>query len=212
MDPTLVPHHLQPHVTPSVRKLQLEYSIPCTTASSSATPECDRLRAEVASLRHCCTMWRKRAAVHAAATLGLVGLTRVARDGAIKMKAERDEFEKKYLALKQTFEETQSVYIAVLVHSCTHDHLGHCRHSHLSPASVRSSVRRRWVSVRCRRGPHHALHSACPLLLRATRATARIARSASLCRSGSARSASTCRSSAPARIPLVQSRLLRCRS
>ncbi|KZT07330.1 uncharacterized protein LAESUDRAFT_651949 [Laetiporus sulphureus 93-53] len=112
VDPALVPHHLQHHVTPAVRKLHLEYSIPSssksTIVSSSDSSECDRLRAEVASLRACCVVWRKRAAVHAAATLGLVGLARITRDSALKMRAERDAMETKYHELKKSFEESQS--------------------------------------------------------------------------------------------------------
>ncbi|PCH36283.1 hypothetical protein WOLCODRAFT_82272 [Wolfiporia cocos MD-104 SS10] len=117
VDPTLVPHYLQPHVTPAVRRLHLEYSIPsgsspsASSASSSPAAECDRLRAEVASLRAACVVWRKRAAMHAAATLGLVGLARITRDTALKAKAEKDTMEAKYQALKKSFEESQCVAI-----------------------------------------------------------------------------------------------------
>ncbi|TFY61499.1 hypothetical protein EVJ58_g4471 [Rhodofomes roseus] len=107
VDPNLVPHHLQPHVSPAIRRLHLEYSSPSSPAAESSAAECDRLRAEVASLQACCVVWRKRAAVHAAATLGVIGLARMARDTAMKMKTERDEFEAKHLALQKTFEESQ---------------------------------------------------------------------------------------------------------
>ena len=50
-------------------------------------------------------MWRKRAAVHAAATLGLVGLARMARDYALRMKKERDDLEAKYNELQKLYEE-----------------------------------------------------------------------------------------------------------
>ncbi|KAI0732151.1 hypothetical protein C8Q72DRAFT_882588 [Fomitopsis betulina] len=112
VDPNLVPHHLQPHVSPAVRRLHLEYSTsstlttPSKTGDSSAA-ECERLRAEVASLKACSVVWRKRAAVHAAATLGVIGLARMARDAAVKIKAERDDMEAKYLALQKKFEESQ---------------------------------------------------------------------------------------------------------
>ncbi|OBZ73654.1 hypothetical protein A0H81_06277 [Grifola frondosa] len=105
VDPALVPHHLRPHVSPSVRKLHLEYNIPSTMKSPSSSSECEMLRAENASLKTCCFVWRKRAAVHAAATLGLVGLARLARDHAIKMKQERDEIRTRYNALKIRYEE-----------------------------------------------------------------------------------------------------------
>ncbi|KAH9926998.1 uncharacterized protein B0H18DRAFT_875949 [Fomitopsis serialis] len=109
VDPNLVPHHLQPHVSPAVRKLHLEYSAPNapTSAAQSAAMERDRLYAEVASLKACSVVWRKRAAVHAAATLGVIGLARMARDTAMKMKTERDDLEAKYLALQKKFEESQ---------------------------------------------------------------------------------------------------------
>ncbi|KAI0923639.1 hypothetical protein AcW1_006534 [Taiwanofungus camphoratus] len=109
VDPALVPHHLQHHVTPSVRKLHLEYNIPSPTKLSSPGSECDQLRAENSSLRSCCIVWRKRAEVHAAATLGLVGLARLARDAAIKTKAEKDDLESRYNALKKEFEGKQTL-------------------------------------------------------------------------------------------------------
>ena len=105
VDPNLVPHHLRSHITPSVRKLFLEYTIPAPTKASTSTSDCERLLAENASLKTCCYVWRKRAAVHAAATLGLVGLARLARDYGLRMKKERDEFETKYNELKKQMEE-----------------------------------------------------------------------------------------------------------
>ena len=109
-----MPHHLQPHVSPAVRKLHLEYSAPSPPSTpsktgDSSTAECERLRAEIASLKACSVVWRKRAAVHAAATLGVIGLARMARDTAVKMKSERDDLEAKYLALQKKFEESQCV-------------------------------------------------------------------------------------------------------
>ena len=43
--------------------------------------------------------------MHAAATLGLVGLARLARDYGLRMKKERDELEEKYNELKKQMEE-----------------------------------------------------------------------------------------------------------
>ena len=68
------------------------------------TAECERLRAENVSLKTCCEVWRKRAGVHAAATLGLVGLARLARDHALKMKQEKAELEERYSTLKRKYE------------------------------------------------------------------------------------------------------------
>ncbi len=105
VDPNLVPHHLRSYITPSVRKLFLEYTIPPPAKATSSSSESERLRAENASLKTCCFVWRKRAAVHAAATLGLVGLARLARDYGLQMKKEKDEFEAKYNELKKKMEE-----------------------------------------------------------------------------------------------------------
>ena len=111
IDPNLVPHHLQPFVTPSVRKLHLEYTVPVPTTKDATTSnaEYERLLAENASLKTCCFIWRKRAAVHASATLGLVGLARIARDYALRMKKERDEFETRYNELKKQYDEQMCV-------------------------------------------------------------------------------------------------------
>ncbi|KAH9851858.1 hypothetical protein C2E23DRAFT_827945 [Lenzites betulinus] len=108
-DPNLVPHHLKHHVTPSVRKLHLEYSTPIPEKTPVTTAECGRLLAENASLRTCCLVWRKRAAVHATATMAFVGLARLARDYGMKMKTERDEFEQKYNELKKLYDEKLSM-------------------------------------------------------------------------------------------------------
>ncbi|KAI1790261.1 hypothetical protein LXA43DRAFT_517020 [Ganoderma leucocontextum] len=109
VDPNLVPLHLRSFITPSVRKLQLEYTIPAPgNDASTSNAEYGKLLAENASLKTCCFVWRKRAAVHAAATLGLVGLARMARDYALHMKKERDEFEAKYNELKKLYDEKTS--------------------------------------------------------------------------------------------------------
>ena len=55
-------------------------------------------------MRSCCQVWRKRASVHAAATLGLVGLAKLARDHALKVKQEKFEIEDKYNALKRKYD------------------------------------------------------------------------------------------------------------
>jgi hypothetical protein len=102
IDSILVPDHLRPHLTPAIRKLFLDFSVSATTPSTSPASECDRLRSENASLRACCEVWRKRAAVHAAASLGLVGLARLTRDEVIKCKKEKLELEAKYSTLKRT--------------------------------------------------------------------------------------------------------------
>ncbi|KAI0765992.1 hypothetical protein BC629DRAFT_1293277 [Irpex lacteus] len=101
IDSALIPTHLRPHLTPAIRKLCLDFTVPAATPEASPASECDRLRSENASLRACCEIWRKRAAVHAAASLGLVGLARLTRDEVIKCKQEKLEIEAKYNALKR---------------------------------------------------------------------------------------------------------------
>ena len=101
VDPQLIPSHIRPHLTPAIRKLSLDFTIPCSTPNSNPALECDRLRAENASLRSCCEIWRKRAAVHAAASLGLVGLARLARDHAIRIRKEQTELQAQCVALKR---------------------------------------------------------------------------------------------------------------
>lgn len=104
VDPALIPSHLRLHMTPAVRKLSLDFTIPSPVHGATLDTECDRLRAENASLRACCEVWRKRAAVHASASLGLVGLARLARDHAIKMRKENCELQQKYVSLKRKCE------------------------------------------------------------------------------------------------------------
>lgn len=108
VDPNLVPHHLRPYITPSVRKLDLEFTIPTPSTTSPSDSALGKLLAENASLKDCCVVWRKRAAVHAAATLGLVGLARLARDYGLRMRTERDELEAKYNELKKDMEDKMS--------------------------------------------------------------------------------------------------------
>ncbi|KAI0358207.1 hypothetical protein OH77DRAFT_1251988 [Trametes cingulata] len=105
VDPNLVPHHLRQHVTPAVRRLHLEYTIPVTTTDAPTKAAYEKLLAENASLKNCCFVWRKRAAVHATATMSFVGLARLARDYGLKMRQERDEFEEKYNELKKLYDE-----------------------------------------------------------------------------------------------------------
>ncbi len=106
----LVPLHLQLHVSPSIRKLCLDYSIPKSSKDESLASECARLRAENASLKMCCDVWCKRAKLHAGTTLGLVGLVRLARDHAMRMKVEKETFENRCTSLKRTLEEVEYVY------------------------------------------------------------------------------------------------------
>lgn len=70
-------------------------------SAPTAVAECARLNTENASLRFNCDLWRKRAEVHAAATLGLLNIARVARDHALQLREEKTELERKYTSLKR---------------------------------------------------------------------------------------------------------------
>lgn len=101
VDPQLVPAHLRLHLTPAIRKLNLDYTLSSQIPNATPSAECDRLRAENASLRSCCEVWRKRAALHASASLGLVGLARLARDHAIRVRKEQAQLQERCVALKR---------------------------------------------------------------------------------------------------------------
>ncbi|KIY49925.1 hypothetical protein FISHEDRAFT_40332 [Fistulina hepatica ATCC 64428] len=107
MDPGLVPEYLRPHLLPSIRRIYLDDPDRKTLPPSLESAECGRMSAENVALRVNCGLWRKRAEVHAAATLGLLGLARQARDCAIQMKRERDEWIKRYSSLKRCREEDE---------------------------------------------------------------------------------------------------------
>jgi hypothetical protein len=105
VNPAVVPQHLRQHIVPSVRRIFLDES-PSTSTTLATQPrvavaECGRLTAENTSLRVHCALWRKRAEVHAAATLGLLNLARTANIQAEKMKQERDELQRQCRILKR---------------------------------------------------------------------------------------------------------------
>ncbi|THV02529.1 hypothetical protein K435DRAFT_653101 [Dendrothele bispora CBS 962.96] len=114
VNPALVPQHLRPHIVPCVRRVFLEES---TSGSKTSPPgaaitECGRLTAENTSLRVNCGLWRKRAEVHAAATLGLLNLARLAKEQAEKMKRERDELQKQCQILKRKLDAEECVILS----------------------------------------------------------------------------------------------------
>ena len=108
VDPNLVPHNLQLHVSPSIRKLSLDYSVPKTVKTEEPVElECARLRAENQSLKNCCGVWCNRARLHARTTLGLIGMVRMAKDAAMSVKAEKEQLEKEIQCLKRKLEERE---------------------------------------------------------------------------------------------------------
>lgn len=76
-------------------------------SSRSLSTELARLRAENDALRYNCLMWRKRAEVHSAATLGLLELSRTAKDQIVQVVQQRDTIQKDYLKLDYDFRRQQ---------------------------------------------------------------------------------------------------------
>ncbi|KAF9048340.1 hypothetical protein BDZ89DRAFT_759847 [Hymenopellis radicata] len=121
MDTALVPDHLRPHVVPHIRRLYLDEPNPQPAnnmTTSSPLAESARLSAENASLRFNCDLWRKRAEVHAAATLGLLNIARVARDHALQLKQEKEDLERKYNVLKRKVDADEYVPQPCLLRPC----------------------------------------------------------------------------------------------
>ncbi|KAJ3876163.1 hypothetical protein F5051DRAFT_412331 [Lentinula edodes] len=108
VDPSTIPPPIRPHLVPSIRKLYLgetnTKSWDSATPSSAAVSECGRLAAENKTLRVNCAVWKRRAELHAAATLGLLNLARLARDCNQQLKNERDDFERQCNLLKRKLE------------------------------------------------------------------------------------------------------------
>lgn len=110
VDPSLYPPQFRSLMTPAIRKIYLEDSTQQPSTDSESPPiKFARLTAENASLRRSCESWRRRAEAHGLATLGLVGLARMARDHAVQMRNERDVLQEKYTSLKRKFEEPESI-------------------------------------------------------------------------------------------------------
>ncbi|KAF8075142.1 hypothetical protein FPV67DRAFT_617201 [Lyophyllum atratum] len=104
IDTTPVPAHLRSHLLPSIRRLypDIPNQAPRTvSATTEIAIENSRLNAENSALQTTCGMWRRRAEVHGAATLGLLGFARMARDQAVKMRHERDDIYKHYKLLRE---------------------------------------------------------------------------------------------------------------
>ncbi|KAE9397773.1 hypothetical protein BT96DRAFT_61251 [Gymnopus androsaceus JB14] len=109
VDPSMVPHSIRPHVVPSIRRLYLEEA---NTQSSPSPPaavsECGRLAAENGTLRANCDIWKRRAELHAAATIGLLNFARVARACTEQLKHEKDELRRQCTLLKRKLEVEES--------------------------------------------------------------------------------------------------------
>ncbi|KAG6816048.1 hypothetical protein H0H87_008964 [Tephrocybe sp. NHM501043] len=90
-----------------MRKVHLESPVDKSAAprtvsgSTEMVIENSRLHAENEALKNAVGMWRRRAELHGAATLGLLGFSRTARDQALRMRFERDEVYKHYNILRE---------------------------------------------------------------------------------------------------------------
>lgn len=115
-----IPPHLRPFVTPSIRRVFMSddsdstdatdqpssSSSASTSSTSDTSDELARLRSENATLRSHCNLWRRRAELHGAATLGLLDFARMVRDQAVSLAQERDDLTRQFNSLKRKLDET----------------------------------------------------------------------------------------------------------
>ncbi|KAJ7154576.1 hypothetical protein C8R46DRAFT_911120 [Mycena filopes] len=107
VDPALIPPFLRPHIQPPIRKVFFndDPPPPPNPTSSATAADLGRALAEVTVLREHCATWRRRAEVHAAGNTTLLGLTRAAKDCALRMRAERDAERSQCVLLKRKLAE-----------------------------------------------------------------------------------------------------------
>ena len=122
ISPALIPQQLRLHINPSIRRVFIdsakgESSSSMSNTCSNSENELARLRAENRNLRTQCAMWRRRAELHGAATLGLLDFARILRDKASSLSRERDELETRCYALKRQLDEEECV---LLLHFILH--------------------------------------------------------------------------------------------
>ena len=116
ISPALIPQQLRLHINPSIRRVFInsakgDSSSSMSNTSSTSEDELARLRAENRNLRTQCVMWRRRAELHGAATLGLLDFARILRDKASSLSRERDELETRCYALKRQLDEEECVFL-----------------------------------------------------------------------------------------------------
>lgn len=110
-----IPPQLRPFVSAGIRRVYLDGDAPVASdgntdpsspsTSHESSDEIARLRAENQTLRSHCVLWRRRAELHGAATLGLLDFARMVRDQATTLARERDELKRQYGSLKRKLEE-----------------------------------------------------------------------------------------------------------
>jgi hypothetical protein len=123
LNPLVLPSHLRPFITPTIRRVFLDSSEESKEPSSSIPPnvaeELARLRSENLALKSHCTLWKRRAEVHSAATLGLLDLARTVRDQAASLARERDEWARRCHSLKRKLDDHAQPSPYVLLVSLT---------------------------------------------------------------------------------------------
>ncbi|KAJ7133179.1 hypothetical protein C8R44DRAFT_611163 [Mycena epipterygia] len=107
IDPGLIPPYLRPHILPPIRPVFFDDPTPTPGASPSTSASADigHMVAEANALRLNCSMWRRRAEVHAAGNTGLLGFARAAKEHALRMRAERDTARNQCALLKRKLAE-----------------------------------------------------------------------------------------------------------
>ncbi|KAF7770348.1 hypothetical protein Agabi119p4_6322 [Agaricus bisporus var. burnettii] len=76
--------------------------------------EIARLRAENDALRHNCCMWRKRAEVHSAATLGLLEMSKTAKDQIFQLAQERDQIRNEHRKLEHDYQQQKVILRSIM--------------------------------------------------------------------------------------------------
>ena len=98
IDPNAIPGHLRNSILPALRRIYFDETQDPSPVPAQNEAEVSKLRAENAILRAYCETWKRRANLHSAV---IYGVAKVAREQVLSMRAEREELERKYQALKR---------------------------------------------------------------------------------------------------------------
>lgn len=109
LNPLVLPPHLRPFITPTIRRVYIDTPEQSKDSSTSVPPnvaeELARLRHENQTLKSHCTLWRRRAELHGSATLGLLDFARMVRDQAAALARERDDWARRCHSLKRKLDD-----------------------------------------------------------------------------------------------------------
>ncbi|KAF6753516.1 hypothetical protein DFP72DRAFT_408168 [Ephemerocybe angulata] len=111
LNPLVIPPHLRPFITPAIRRVYVDS--PDSTTGEPPSPiipenvaqELAKLRTDNQTLQAHCGLWRRRAELHGAATLGLLDFARMVRNQAVSLARERDEFQRQCHHLKRKLDD-----------------------------------------------------------------------------------------------------------